>query len=98
MPICHCLPGAQFYHIWLDFVQNVRSCGSNVKVYVVIADIKDAFGSVLHSKLIEILDDLRARLPDKLFIRPESVLVFSNRPNAEGKQMNKMKLIVSTRS
>ena len=95
MPICHCLPGAQFYHIWLDFVQNVRSCGSNVKVYVVIADIKDAFGSVLHSKLIEILDDLRARLPDKLFIRPESVLVFSNRPNAEGKQM---KLIVSTRS
>ena len=51
----------------------VRASTNDSKVYIVVADVKDAFGSVVHSKLIEILEEIRRKLPNKLFVHQVSV-------------------------
>lgn len=43
------------------------------KIYVVVADVKDAFGSVVHSKLVNILEEIRRKLPKRLFVHQVTV-------------------------
>jgi hypothetical protein len=62
------ISGCRFHKIWSDFVQKVRTSDEVFKVYVVVVDVRDAFGSVIHSKLIEILREVRKKLPGKLFL------------------------------
>ena len=38
------------------------------KNYVVIADVKNAFGSILHDKMEKILKYVHAKLPSELYI------------------------------
>ena len=58
-----------------DVAEKVARAASTIdsKVYIVVADVKDAFGSVVHSKLIEILEEIRRKLPNKLFVHQVSV-------------------------
>jgi hypothetical protein len=42
-------------------------------VYFVVADIKDAFGSVVHSKLSQIFGELKQKLPRKMFLHQVSI-------------------------
>jgi hypothetical protein len=46
----------------------------HLKVYFVVADIKDAFGSVVHSKLTQIFGELKQKLPRKMFLHQVSIL------------------------
>jgi hypothetical protein len=44
-----------------------------LQAFVVVVDIEDAFGSVLHSKLLDILKQLSKLLPKQLFLHRVTV-------------------------
>ncbi|XP_064122033.1 telomerase reverse transcriptase-like [Macrobrachium nipponense] len=54
-----------FTKAWEDYVKVVRSLKENV--YIVKVDITDAYGSVLHSKLQEIIGNCRRTFPKKIY-------------------------------
>ena len=55
-------------------VKKERKDVENVdKIYVVVADVKDAFGSVVHLKLVNILEEIRRKLPKRLFVHQVTV-------------------------
>ena len=51
---------------WVQFKRNRRN---DDPVYFVHADIEDAFGSILHDKMTDILREHRRKLPSKLQVR-----------------------------
>lgn len=57
--------GITFHKLWSQFMLKVRP--KDKKVYVVAADIRDAFGSVLLPKLAAILAETAAELPNQLY-------------------------------
>jgi len=59
--------GFKFHKMWSKFASTVRM-DSSKKVYVVVADIRDAFGSVILSKMIDILAEISTKLPKTMFI------------------------------
>ncbi len=59
--------GFKFYQSWSKFALSMKKEDSP-KVYVVVADIQDAFGSIILSKLIDVLCELSKKLPHKMFI------------------------------
>jgi len=59
--------GFKFYQSWSKFASSIKKEDSP-KVYVVVADVQDAFGSIILSKLIDVLCEISKKLPPKLFI------------------------------
>lgn len=59
--------GTKFHSVWSKFVSKIRQLVDS-KIFVVIADIKDAFGSVIIQKLRFILQEMKQSLPAKLFL------------------------------
>ena len=59
--------GLKFHSLWSRFVKQVKDMGST-RIYIVVADIRDAYGSVSHEKLVSILNKLRNKLPQYLYI------------------------------
>jgi hypothetical protein len=57
--------GITFHSLLSRFLQNK---GPDMNAFIVIVDVKDAFGSVQHSKLSETLLELTKRLPNHLYI------------------------------
>ncbi|XP_066948642.1 telomerase reverse transcriptase-like [Macrobrachium rosenbergii] len=54
-----------FTKAWEDYVKVVGSLKENI--YIVKVDITDAYGSVLHSKLLEIIGNCRHAFPKKIY-------------------------------
>ena len=59
--------GVLFHQLLSDYVGQQENRGLG-QPYVVIADIKDAFGSMNHSKLCKILDEISQWLPSKFTV------------------------------
>ena len=59
--------GVQFYSLWRNFVTQVKQ-GIHSKIYIIVTDIQDAYGSVDHSKLVSIVNKLRNDLPEHIYI------------------------------
>ena len=59
--------GVLFHQLLSDYVGQKENQGLG-QPYVVIADIKDAFGSMNHSKLCKILDEISQWLPSKFTV------------------------------
>ena len=59
--------GVQFYSLWRNFVAQVKQ-GVHSKLYIIVTDIQDAYGSVDHSKLVSIVNRLRNKLPEHIYI------------------------------
>ena len=59
--------GVEFHALWSRFVDQVKHRKST-KIYIIVTDIRDAYGSVSHSKLVSILNKLRNKLPRNVYI------------------------------
>ena len=59
--------GVQFYTLWRNFIAQVKQ-GINSKIYVIVSDIKDAYGSVNHDKLVSVVNRLKNKLPEQIYI------------------------------
>ncbi|XP_071546710.1 uncharacterized protein [Panulirus ornatus] len=53
--------GLQF--AWRDYVKKLATCQDTRPLYFVRADVQDAYGSIVHSKLFELLQESSQRLP-----------------------------------
>ncbi|XP_068224225.1 LOW QUALITY PROTEIN: uncharacterized protein [Palaemon carinicauda] len=57
-----------FNRAWEDYINIVKTLDN--KVYIVKVDIADAYGSIMHSKLLEILDKCMHTFPRNIYYDP----------------------------
>ncbi|XP_068239879.1 telomerase reverse transcriptase-like [Palaemon carinicauda] len=57
-----------FVRAWEDYINIVKTLDN--KVYIVKVDIADAYGSIMHSKLLEILDKCMHTFPRNIYYDP----------------------------